>query len=81
MKEGRDAGETNEQLADRISTALGDESTTRGERIARTETTGALNAGGDASRAELVEMGLARGKVWACIEDVTEKREVGPATR
>ncbi len=69
LKAGRDAGDTLDELADRVRRALGDAGRQRAERIARTETTGAMNAGHQAAREELADMGLAAGKEWLSIDD------------
>jgi SPP1 gp7 family putative phage head morphogenesis protein len=69
LKEAIDEGENLDQQAKRVQNALGGASRDRAVRIARTETTGALNAGHEASRAHLQEMGLVKGKEWLCITD------------
>lgn len=63
-------GESNDGLAKRIEDILGDDgSAARAMRIARTETTSALNYGQDAAREYLAEEGLIKGKQWLAILD------------
>jgi phage portal protein BeeE len=69
LKEGLDAGERLELMADRVKDALGEDSQVRAERIARSESTASLNAGHQASREMLADMGLVSGKEWLAIED------------
>jgi uncharacterized protein with gpF-like domain len=52
-----------------VERALGRQGGKRAERIARTETTGALNAGHQASRDRLQELGLVKGKQWLAVVD------------
>jgi SPP1 gp7 family putative phage head morphogenesis protein len=75
LREGREAGENLDQLASRVKTALGGAGTVRAERIARTELTGALNAGADATRRELASMGLVKGKEWLALDDEATRPE------
>jgi len=70
LKDGLDAGESGDDLADRVKDVLGPEGgKARAERIARTEATGALNAGADATRGELADLGLVTGKTWLAVLD------------
>lgn len=69
LQESLDRGENLDEQAERVRAALGGSSRERAERIARTETTGALNAGHAASRQHLQEMGLVKGKEWLAILD------------
>jgi uncharacterized protein with gpF-like domain len=64
-----DAGENGSQTAKRVAQALGDASSGRAERIARPETTGALNAGASASRDKLHAMGVLKAVEWLAIVD------------
>lgn len=69
VRAGLDKGEPTEAVVDRLTIALEDGNRSRAENVARTETTGALNAGHEASRKELAEMGLITGKEWLSLED------------
>ncbi len=69
LQAGIDQGETLDERAARIQKALAGSSKARAERISRTESTGALNAGADASRQHLVAAGLVKGKRWLCVSD------------
>lgn len=70
IQESIDLGETNHALSVRIRNQLGGfEARKRAKKIARTETTMALNAGHEAEREELVAAGLVSGKQWLAITD------------
>ncbi len=64
-----DRGDNLQQAAKRVQETLGGTSKQRAELIVRTETTGALNAGHDATRQHLQDLGLVKGKEWAVIRD------------
>ena len=69
-------GESGPEAAARISRLLGTNgSTARAFRIARTEVTGALNAGHEATRDKLAKAGLLRGKKWLSIIDDDTREE------
>jgi SPP1 gp7 family putative phage head morphogenesis protein len=69
LGESIDQGDNLDQSAERVQAALVGASKARAERIVRTETTGALNAGHDAGRQQLQDMGLVKGKQWLAIID------------
>lgn len=69
LKAALDAGENLHQTAARIEKALGEGAKERAYAIARTETTGALGAGRQASLEHLADIGAVTGKTWYCILD------------
>lgn len=63
-------GESGQEAAERVGRLMGNNgATARAFRIARTEVTGALNAGHEATRQKLASAGLLRGKKWVSIVD------------
>lgn len=69
-------GESGPEAAKRIERLLGTNgSTVRAFRIARTEVTGALNAGHEATRNKLAKVGLLKGKKWLSIVDDDTREE------
>lgn len=75
LREGIDAGRSNEAIADRIADKLTGSAESRAMLIARSEVTGALNAGHDATRRELAAKGLVKGKEWLAIVDSATRPE------
>jgi uncharacterized protein with gpF-like domain len=69
LQAGLDAGENLTQLADRVQTALDDAGQVSATRTARTESTGALQAGAEFQRQELAREGLVTGKEWLVVSD------------
>lgn len=70
IQSGIDDQASNYQIGIRIRELLGGfEANKRAQKIARTEVTGALNAGHEAAREELYASGLAIGKQWLTIGD------------
>lgn len=69
LRETAEQGLTNDEAAERVRLALGEAGETRARLVARTEITGALNAGHAASRADLAARGLVTGQRWLCIVD------------
>jgi len=70
IRQSIEAGETPHAMSVRIRDELGGFSARkRAMKIARTETTSALNAGIEASREDLVQAGLVTGKKWLTIGD------------
>jgi hypothetical protein len=70
IEQGIKDGEPLRVIADRIERRLGgDNAKGRALAIARTETTGALNAGHHAARQELIADRLVTGSQWVAIED------------
>lgn len=68
LKQGITEGESGYQIAKRVEEALGeDDSRARADRIARTETGAALNAGHAVTRSRLAEQGLIVGKTWQAL--------------
>lgn len=75
ISEGLEAGDSNYTISMAIREHLGGfEARKRALMIARTEATGALNAGHEAARGELIEAGLVIGRRWLTVgdEDVRE---------
>lgn len=72
---GIDAGSSGADVTSRIDTLLGGDSERRASLITRTETTGALNAGAEASRQELAVQGVIAGKEWLCMFDKDTRPE------
>lgn len=58
------AGDSNQEMIAKLNATLGGEANARAALIARTETTGALNAGQDMTRNKLAAQGLISGKEW-----------------
>jgi hypothetical protein len=76
IRKGVEAGDSGADIAQRVKTVLGPTgSSTRAYRIARTEVTGALNAGSAVTRTELAEAGLLTGKRWLSISDGSTRAE------
>jgi SPP1 gp7 family putative phage head morphogenesis protein len=75
LRDGMESGDSQRDLSKRIREALGgDTAATRALTIARTETTGALNAGHHAAREQLIDDGLITGTEWvALIDDATRE--------
>jgi uncharacterized protein with gpF-like domain len=69
IRAGVEGGESGPETAERVRRALGEAGETRAMLIARTEVTGALNAGHQASREHLADKGLIKGKRWLAILD------------
>jgi SPP1 gp7 family putative phage head morphogenesis protein len=69
LKRGIHDGDSTEQAAERVRRLMVGASRERAVGIARTETTGALNAGHDASRQHLQALGLLKGVEWLCVSD------------
>ena len=70
IKESIDAGDSPHAMSVRIREQLGGfDARKRAKKIARTETTMALNAGHEAEREELIASGLESGKQWLTIGD------------
>ena len=70
IRDGIEDGDTRREIAARVHVALGDEGDlARARLIARTEATGALNAGHQEARDYLVEEGIVEGKVWMATID------------
>jgi GNAT superfamily N-acetyltransferase len=70
LRRGLRDGSSPAQIADRVRDALGPSANAaRSKRIARTEATGALNAGAEAARGELAREGLVEGKEWMSVLD------------
>lgn len=69
LRQGIADGLSGDEVADKINEALGGDADARAERITRSESTGALNAGADAVRQELALAGVVSGKMWLAIED------------
>lgn len=69
IEEGIANHETNERVASSLFQKLTDLSRPRARAIARTETTGSLNAGHHAARQGLVDAGLLSGQQWLAIGD------------
>lgn len=63
------AGESITQRAQRVKTALGTQSGPRALMIARSETSGSLNAGSMAVIKDLMDQGLATGAAWLATDD------------
>lgn len=67
---GIERGDSGDQVADRVGRLLGNNGASiRSYRIARTETTGALNAGHAATRDRLAALGFIKSKQWLSILD------------
>lgn len=64
LKEYTEQGLGTREMADRLRDDFYDLSLVRAQRIARTETTGAMNAGAYAARQELKDTGLFAGQEW-----------------
>ncbi len=62
-------GLSGKELADKILESLEEGGKTRANAIARTEGTGLLSAGRQASQEELQQLGIAKRKTWTGIED------------
>jgi hypothetical protein len=63
-------GRSGKEIADKIGETMGEDgSEARSNNIARTEATGALNQGHQATRDELEKDGLVKGKTWLSILD------------
>jgi len=77
LKTGVDEGKSTDEIADEIEEKLGPDGggAARAQLIARSECTGALNAGHQESRNKLDEMGLLKAKEWLSILD----QDVRPA--
>lgn len=70
VEAGLTDGDSHRQLATRLRDSLGgDESKRRAMMIARTESTGSLNAGHYAAQVELASGGVAMKKAWSSILD------------
>ncbi len=73
---GITAGISNSEIVDNLLPVLGISGTAvRCMRIARTETTYILNAGHDASRLYLMELGIVKGRTWLSILDNDTRQE------
>ena len=70
ISESLKAGDSNQEMIAKLNTTLGDEASKRAVLIARTETTGALNAGQDIVRNKLAAEGLIMGKEWTAALDI-----------
>ena len=70
IADGIRKGQSTKEVAAQLETVLGPNgSARRAMLIARTESTGALNAGHAISRDKLTEMGILKAKEWFCIKD------------
>lgn len=75
VNDGLTRGLSTDQIADNLDKKLTKSALTRAKRIARTETTGALNAGHEASRQRLAKDGIIAGKKWQSIMDGSTRGE------
>lgn len=76
VAKGARDGKSGPEVAARLRTVLGaNASAKRAEMIARTESTGALNAGHLASQSELNKMGLLKGRKWLSILDANTRQD------
>ncbi len=75
LSASREAGENLDQSAKRVQAAMRDTGRARAELIARTETTGSLNAGHAAVREHLETLGIIKGKMWLSILDGDTREE------
>ncbi len=76
IKESIEAGDSPHRMSVRIREQLGGfDARKRAKKIARTETTMALNSGHEAEREELVAEGLVSGKQWLTIGDSDVRAE------
>jgi SPP1 gp7 family putative phage head morphogenesis protein len=75
LKDSIDQGDNRHEAAERVQEVMTDTSKERAERIVRTETTGALNAGHDATRQHLEDLGIVKGKEWLSIIDRVTRPE------
>jgi hypothetical protein len=80
LRQFTEQGMDSRAMADAMVEEFDGLSVTRAQRIARTETTGAMNAGAHAARAELADTGLFSGQEWNSILD-TETRGFDPDDR
>jgi len=70
IRDGIDAGETRREITARVQEALGEEGNlARARAIARTESTGAMNAGHQEARSYLEDEGVIEGKTWLSTRD------------
>lgn len=69
VEDGIDKGDSGSDVSGKIEEMLGGDAETRAERIARTETTGMMNAGSQEVRSYLGEQGLVSGKEWSALDD------------
>lgn len=69
IRKGIVDGQSGSQLRRNVRDALGDLSSVRSKAIARTETTGALNAGHESAYKYLGSRGMIKGKTWSAIGD------------
>ncbi|HUY87299.1 MAG TPA: phage portal protein [Pirellulales bacterium] len=71
LKAGIDAGEDMRKITKRVKNDVfgGDVAKERARNIARTETTGAINAGQDVARRQLASEGIVTGKEWFATYD------------
>jgi len=70
VQKGIEDGKSTDEIADELKESLGEDgSKARAENIARTETTGFLQAGQQAAREELADAGVIKGKTWLSIID------------
>ncbi len=71
LERGITEGDTISEMSSRVFAAMGDDANRhRAVAIARTETTGALNAGHHATRQMLAEEGVVVGSEWLTIGDI-----------
>ncbi len=69
VEEGIDKGDSGDDVAGKIAEMLDGDAETRADRIARTESTGMMNAGAQEVRSFLGEQGLVSGKEWSALDD------------
>jgi hypothetical protein len=70
LDKGIKEGLAGDQLADKVMDKMGPDATEgRAKNASRTESTGALNAGHQATRDMLQKAGLVKAKTWNCLDD------------